>query len=164
MNPLDPNKTKAVWDRVMANQGELPVAAPAAPASNQTVCASEIMELIQDERNDACTYFALAKCVGGRDCACLQRIAQEELCHAKRLSTVYYVLTGNRACVCPEPTESVTCLPESLRKQHQQELEGVETYEALARRESPYQNPFWQLSDEERRHAQKVLCLLQRYL
>ena len=129
----------------MANQGELPVTASAAPATNQTVCASEIMELIQGERNDACTYFALAKYVGGKDCACCNRVSPKRSLHAKRLSTVYYVLTGNRACVCPEPTEPVTCLPESLRQTGQQEPEGRrEPMRPWHGGRAPHQNLFWQ--------------------
>ena len=175
MNPFDAEKTKAVWDRVLATQEKaasvnsegikntchtMPEHQPAA----DSIQAEEIRDLIQDERTDACTYFALAKCAGGQNGACLQRIGKEELCHAKRLSTVYYVLTGQRACVCPEPTKPVTCLTVSLREQYQKEVDGVQQYLEFARRDSSYQNLFYQLADEEQMHSQRILCMLQEML
>ena len=78
MNPFDAEKTKAVWDRVLATQEKaasvnaegikntchtMPEHQPAA----DSIQAEEIRDLIQDERTDACTYFALAKCAGGQN-------------------------------------------------------------------------------------------------
>ena len=156
------NKREAeVWQRVMAASAECPM--PAGKMESG-LTAPQVMELLEDELADSCTYRTLAMRVKKDLRRCLLRLAQEEWQHYRKLETVYYLMTGHRPCPDRPKAPCVACLNEELRKRYQEEVAGAEKYRCLAEKAGSFASVFHCLGHEEERHSRTVLELLQHCL
>ncbi len=89
MNTYDPKKAARVWQRVQAAQ----------EAPKQS---GDMQELIMNEWMAAATYLRLARQMGPREAAVLQRLGREEQTHGACLRGIYTLLTGPQA-LTPSP-------------------------------------------------------------
>ena len=146
----------------MAASAQCPVLAkPAAPAE---LTAEQVMELLQQELMDACTYRVLAGRVRKELRRCLLQLAREEQLHYRKLEAVYYLMTGNRPCPDRPKTPCIACTNEELRKRYQDEVKGAAHYHALAEKAGSFSSVLHCLGHDEARHSCAVLELLQRCL
>ncbi len=150
-----------VWERVMAASAEceFPKGKP-----ETGLTAQQVMELLQGELMDACTYQTLAMRVKKDLRRCLMQLAQEERRHYRKLEAVYYLMTGQRPCPDRPKAPCVACLNEELRKRYRDEVEGAKKYHCLAEKAGSFAAVFHCLGHEEERHSQTILELLQRCL
>ena len=142
-----------VWDRVLAsNRGE------------QSAPSADLPALIREELAAACTYERLAARVCASAAEMLRRIAREERCHAARLGAISFLMTGKK--VCPERAEPdcITCAVETLRARYRKELADAERYEALAAAGGEHADTYAAMAAEEHRHAQMLVCVVQKTL
>ena len=142
-----------VWDRVLASdRAECP-----APSADLTA-------FIRGELAAACTYERLATRVCAPAAEMLRCIAHEERCHAARLGAISFLMTGKK--VCPERVEPdcITCAVETLRARYRKELADAESYEALAASGGEHADTYAAMAAEEHRHAQMLVCVIQRVL
>ena len=153
-----------VWQRVMAASAECPPvqAAPVKPAVGLT--AQQVMELLEKELLDVCTYRTLAGRVRKEQRRLLLQLAQAEQRHYRKLEAIYYLMTGQRPCPERPKAPCMACTSEELRKRYQQEAAGAETYHKLAEQAGSFASVFHCLGHEEERHAAVILELLQRCL
>lgn len=166
MDPFDSAQTAPVWARVYSKTA---AASPEAPsAQTQTEQTAQdlpalLLEQIDDERRDSATYYFAAR-RAGEDAALLRRTAQEESGHAKKLSALYFLLTG----ACPPATRLPGTYPGDLRtllaQRYQGELEGAAGYRAAAEQYPLHAALFNQLAEDEQLHAQRILELTERRL
>jgi len=160
MQPIDPKLNEEVWSRVMAGQaGGTGTAAAAADTQEQR--AAKMLELMQDERDDAATYRYLARRVCGAEARALQAISDEEACHYRKLGAMYFLLTGKCANLLPTQPECVSCQADALRGRFQAELNGSKAYEAVAQECTPMAQEFHALAADELRHSRIILSLLE---
>ena len=148
-----------VWERVMAASAACPM-----PVKRETpagMTPQQVMELLQGELTDACTYRALAVRVKKHARQCLMQLAQEERRHYRKLEAVYYLMTGQRPCPDRPRTPCMACTNEELRKRYQEEVKGAEQYHALAEQAGSFASVFHCLGNEEERHSRMILELLQ---
>ena len=148
----DLQKETRVWERIRGAQ-----------TPRGGLSAGELEELIRDELADARAYRTLARLLP-RERECLLRMAHDEMLHAKRLETVFYLAEGRR--FCPEKPARVcaACLTEELRGRWKEELDAAERYTALARRAAEFAPVFTEMAADEARHARTILRLLQKLL
>lgn len=151
-----------VWERVMAASAQEPVAAP--PRQEAGLRETVLMELLEEELADCCTYQVLAERVRREVRRMLLRLAQEEAAHYRRLEAVYYLLTGSRPCPDRPKMPCVACTNEELRRRYRQEIESAGRYHALADQAGSLACVFHGLGNEEERHARVILNLLQQCL
>ena len=151
-----------VWERVMAASAQCPV--PAKPAVPAELTAEQVMELLQQELMDACTYRVLAGRVRKELRRCLLQLAREEQLHYRKLEAVYYLMTGKRPCPDRPKAPCVACTNEELRKRYEEEVEGAAVYHGLTNCAGSFATVFHCLGHEEERHAQTILNLLQKCL
>ena len=150
MDPYDTAATRAVWSRVLRPQA-------------QTEIVQTLRERIAAERNNRCTYLALARCAGPYAGA-LRTIAAQEGRHAQALAALYYLHTGE--CFAPEAEarcEGTFC--ERLRAQFVGELEGEKQYRADGERWPEHRCLFLRLAQEESDHARilhEITCRMLR--
>ena len=150
-----------VWQRVMAASAECPM--PAGKTENG-LNAQQVMELLQGELMDACTYQTLAMRVKKDVRRCLLQLAQEERRHYRKLEAVYYLMTGHRPCPDRPKAPCVACLNEELRKRYGEEVAGAEKYHCLAEKAGSFSAVFHCLGNEEMCHSRRILELLQHCL
>ena len=176
MISIDDQKARQVWSRVMncsagqsaSAEGCLEQRADQALSglkeAGKQLTEDVLAELLQDEWTDAGTYRKLAACAPTCAKTILLRIAQEELCHARTLSALYYLKTGKK--YCPEGRASVctACFNETIRQRYQAELAGQARYTALSGAAGEHQSTFEQFACDEGRHAQMLCCILQNTL
>ena len=115
-----------VWSRVMAASAEAPCSPY--PKKHDGLSAGQLMELLEGELMDACTYQVLAGRVKKDIRRCLLQLAREERSHYRKLEAVYYLMTGQRPCPDRPRTPRVACTNEELRKRYQEEVEGAKHY------------------------------------
>lgn len=151
-----------VWERVMAASAECPV--PVKKVAPEGVTAQQVMELLQAELKDTCTYRTLAMRVGKEIRRQLLQLSQEERQHYRKLEAVYYLMTGQRPCPDLPKAPCMACTNEELRKRYQEEVEGAARYHALAEKAGSFASVFHCLGHEEERHSHQILTLLQRCL
>lgn len=144
---LNVQQEARVWSRVLGGDG---------------LTAEQLLALIREEEQTACTYGHLAGLICPRERQTLKKLAGEERCHADRLRAVYFLMTGQRVCAQRQEPPCVTCLSETLRQQYKRELADAERYAGLAKGE--FACTMEVLAREEKAHAQALLCLLQRVL
>ena len=148
-----------VWERVMAASAACPM-----PVKRETpagMTPQQVMDLLQGELTDACTYRTLAMRVKKHARQCLMQLAQEERRHYRKLEAVYYLMTGQRPCPDRPRTPCMACTNEELRKRYQEEVKGAEQYHALAEQAGSFASVFHCLGNEEERHSRMILELLQ---
>ena len=150
-----------VWQRVMAASAECEYPKEK-PETGLT--AQQVMELLQCELMDACTYQTLAMRVKKDLRRCLLQLAQEERRHYRKLEAVYYLMTGQRPCPDRPKAPCVACLNEELRKRYREEVAGAEKYHCLAEKAGSFAAVFHCLGHEEEHHSRRILELLQQCL
>ena len=155
MNPYDKEKTREIWKRVLSEEE---------PMECHAMDSEKLRKMIEIEKTDACIYRMLARCTSGKNAECLRRIAREEACHARKLEALFYLWTGKRACVVSGKLPHYRCLAEALRARHPMELTGAEQYREAAEQLPEFREHFCRLADDESRHAEQVLCMLQHYV
>ena len=170
MKPFDEEQAKAVWERVLA--GRTPPAAPepveekeaaraAMAEAEPALCPEELLKWIQAEKDGACRYALLARRAGGEAGRELTMLGRQTARQAGELSAAYYILTGERACVCPEAGAAEPCLAAALRRQYQKQRELAETYQTLAGRDTLFTELFYQLAGEKEGQGRRLFRLLQ---
>ena len=151
-----------VWKRVMAASAESPCTQMKQMENCLTEC--QLMELLEQELLDACTYQVLAGRTKKEIRRCLMQLAQEERRHYRKLEAVYYLMTGRRPCPDRPKMPRVACTNEELRDRYQKEIEGAKQYHCLAEKAGSFACVFHCLGSDEERHARMILELLQRCL
>lgn len=163
-----------VWRRVMECSAEAPV--PSKPhakckpehhhesGKDSCLTPAQVMELLEQELMDACTYQTLAMRVKKDLRKILLQLVQEERRHYRKLEAVYYLMTGTRPCPDRPKAPCVACTNEALRARYHEEVEGAARLHKLAECAGSFAPVFHCLGCEEERHAQMILCLLQRCL
>lgn len=159
---MNPKREAAVWERVMAASAECPMPEKQKQAAGLT--AQQVMELLQQELLDGCTYRVLAGRVKKDLRRCLLQLAQEEQRHYRKLEAVYYLMTGQRPCPDRPKSPCVACTNEELRRRYQDEVAGAEKYRCLAEKAGSFAAVFHCLGHEEERHSRRILELLQQCL
>ena len=148
-----------VWNRVMAAAAE----SPCVPKQTE-LTPSQVMELLEGELLDACTYRVLAERTKKDVRRCLLQLYQEERRHYRKLEAVYYLMTGSRPCPDRPKKPCVACTNEELRKRYTAEVEGGKHYHCLAEKAGSFACVFHTLGNDEERHARMILELLQKCL
>lgn len=158
---MNQKREAAVWERVMAASAECP--APVKQQRQAGLQAQQVMELLEQELADACTYRMLAARMGkqGRP---LLRLAQEEQGHSRKLEAIYYLLTGQRASPQRPKAPCVACTNEELRRRYQEEVASAARYHELAEQAGSFAPELHCMGQEEERHSCVILQLLQRCL
>lgn len=159
---MNPKREQEVWNRVMAASAEAPCCPR--PKEQMKLTCQQVMELLEDELADACTYRTLAMRVKKSVRQTLLQLAMEEQEHYRKLEAVYYIMTGRRPCPDRPKAPCVACTNEELRKRYEGEIAGAERYHHLAECAGSFAPVFHCLGHSEERHAQMVLNLLQHCL
>ena len=157
---MSKTREEAVWKRVMAAAESHPL--PTVPRPGLT--AARLLELLQWEALDACTYKTLACRMNGQGRKCLLQLAREEQRHARQLETVIYLMTGSRPCPDRPKAPCVACTNEELRKRYQAEVDGAADLHKLADHAGSFAELFHTMAMDEERHAAMILHLLQMCL
>ena len=127
--------------------------------------ATLLREMIDGETEDMRTYQTLARRAGGAGTRMLGTMAADERRHAKRLSTAYFLITGERY---QSPNHNGTRPPmdlmTGLREQFIQEQRGASAYQGAAQETAdPCLRQLYQdLSREEAAHARMIRNLLEQ--
>ena len=156
---MDQRREQEVWQRVMAMSAEAPRCDK--PGNKQSLTSEQVMELLCKELADAAVYEALACRVGGQVRQKLRMLAAQERQHAKKLSAVYYLMTGKKPCPDKPKGPCIACTNEALRERYIEETKGAEKYCCLAEKAGTFGDLFRELACEESRHGQMILNLLQ---
>ncbi len=165
---ISKTREEEVWRRVMACSEEAPTPCKPQPREEKSrkncLTPAQIMELLEQELQDACTYQVLAGRVKKEMRRVLLQLAQEERRHYRKLEAVYYLMTGTRPCPDRPKAPCVACTNEALRDSYHEEVAGARRYHALAEEAGSFAAVFHCLGHEEEHHSQMILCLLQRCL
>ena len=127
--------------------------------------ADLLREMIDGETEDMRTYQALARRAGGAGTRMLGTMAADERRHAKRLSTAYFLITGERY---QSPNHNGSRPPidlmTGLREQFIQEQRGASAYQGAAQETSDpcLRQLYQELSREEAAHARMIRGLLEQ--
>lgn len=140
-----------VWSRVMGGR-------------DGSLGAEQILALIREEEQAACTYRHLSRLICPQERRTLLRIAADEACHADRLRAVYFLMEGKRICPEHHTPPCVTCLTETLRQRYRDELADAKQYESLTAQAGEFACTMDALAKDEKKHSRMLLCLLQRIL
>ena len=159
---MNQKREAEVWERVMAASAQSPC--PPQPRREDCLSSAQVLELLEGELKDSCTYQVLAGRVRKDVRRCLLELAREERRHYRRLEAVYYLMTGQRPCPDRPKAPCVACTNEELRKRYRDEIEGAKRYHALADHAGSIACVFHCLGNDEERHAHTILDLLQRCL
>ena len=175
-----------IWQRVDPELNPYPearaamasgcVSESAAPAAELPCCMASAsgaqLELlrgfIEGELEDRRTYLTYARCAPGLGARqTLQQIAREEGMHARRLLSVYFLITGE--CYKPVmPVGRIAVAPwcELLRTRWHEESCGSLAYRRAAKEANDecLAGILQDLSADEARHARRLLCLLEQSL
>ena len=162
MDVTDETKVTRVWSRVM-NQPEA-ISAPEAPACGRRITPEQVAELMRQELDSAAVYRYLACRVRGGAKGLLQRLSEQERCHAKKLGAYYFLLTGKKYCPCRPAPVCVTCINETLRLLYEKELADAKKYRELSAFAAEQGCILQSLSRDECEHAQQIFCILQNTL
>ncbi|MBQ8852432.1 MAG: ferritin-like domain-containing protein [Oscillibacter sp.] len=146
------------------------------PGAEQDPCcmgsaAAEMLEVltgyIEEELSDQRYYQALQRFAPAWARSALQRLAEEEGRHAKRLMAVHYLITAR----CYRPAIPCGCIRiegwcPALRKRYHEEACGALNYARSAEGTTDIclQRILEELSRDEYRHAETVARLLERSL
>lgn len=124
-----------------------------------------LREMIDGETEDFRTYQALARRAGGNGTRMLSTMAADERRHAKRLSTAYFLITGEQYRSpnlngSRPPMDLMT----GLREQFIQEQRGAAAYQGAAQETGDpcLRQLFQELAQEEMAHARMIRSLLEQ--
>jgi len=171
---------RRVWQRVNPQENPYPTMRSNAaeqselslPGAEGNPCcmgtkALESIEVLEDfirgEIEDARKYAALAKTAPTQTRKAFHRMAEDERGHARKLSAVYYLITGRR--YCPQVVTQKQRYPSffaMLRSFYHEEACGGFNYLRASEEALDYclENIFSELSQDEYRHADCLLDLL----
>lgn len=127
--------------------------------------AALLREMIDGETEDQRIYQALARRAGGNGTRMLSTMAADERRHAKRLSTAYFLITGERY---QSPNQSGSRPPmdlmNGLREQFIQEQRGSSAYQGAAQETADpcLRQLYQELAREEAAHARMIRSLLEQ--
>ena len=154
MDPYNKEKTREIWKRVLGeDEGECSCA----------MDSERLRRMIEAEKTDACVYRSLSRSAGSC-CEALRRLGQECQCHAKKLETIYFLWTGEKACAASGQLPCYGCMAEALRCQYQRAQAAAAGYERAAEELPEYQGMFQELAGEKICQGEKLLCMLQSYV
>ena len=164
-----------VWQRVApelnpypeVRSGEATPFTEALPTRTHTDTSQDTFrDLIDEEWEGRRVYLAYA-CHAPNNQArrIMRQLAEEEYRHAKRLASLYYLMTGQ----CYKPLSSGNCIAvptwcKALRQRYHEELFDAGRYEQLAHesKDDELSHILQELSSDEKRHARQLLCLLEQ--
>ena len=146
MHTYDPQKAARVWQRV---QGTEPV---------QPRPEENLKELIMNEWIAASTYAGLARQLGQKEGAVLQRLSREEHAHGACLRGIYQLKTGEK-CALQIPKGTNESVEVTLRRCYGMEMRSLKEYEAKC--EDPeYGHVYGRLAEQEREHCMALLGVI----
>lgn len=145
---MDPYQAAAVWQRVRQSTPE---------DSTQRI----LTEMIGREILSRDTYLAMSR-LGYS--SFFRQLAEQEACHARRLSALYYLLYGTHPKKADPQCPKSCDLCESIRSAFLHELEAAKGYRRLAQTETEHAALFLALAKDEERHAARLRCLAERLL
>ena len=119
------------------------------------------MELYAAQCSAAMTYRCLAEMARGCARQALVRLAESRRCDGKRLSALYFVMTGLKACPDRPKLPCVSCLNEALRQAYREERCTAELYSRYAANAGEYACTLEQLGENACKRAQELLNILQ---
>ena len=144
MNTYDPQKAARVWQRVQEHSESKPRDLP-----------GKLREMIMNEWLCAASYISLARRMGQREAAALQKLAREEQNHCSCLRGIYHLITGEDApSRWPQPGAEA---PEvTLRRCYGSHMRSLKEYEAISQ-DPEYGPVFARLAHQERDQCRGVL-------
>jgi rubrerythrin len=136
--------------------------------SNSTQYADRLMEFINDEYSDHLYYQTLSRrstTSGARKL--FKSISADELSHSKRFAAAYFLITGKRYFPTRTSIEPVVVPPsyiQALRDRYLAESRDAVKYHVFAQQTSDrcLNRITEATSNDEKRHAQDILELIQR--
>lgn len=166
-----------VWQRVAPELNPYPEVrsaetAPSSPlperCTQSTLQAQTLRNLADEELEGRRVYLAYVRCAPNNNARRMMRqLAEEEGRHARRLVSLYYLMTGE----CYKPVLSTNCIAvsawcEALRQRYHEEIYDATRYERLARdsNDAGIAQIMTALAGSEMRHARQLLCLLEQNL
>lgn len=142
-----------VWERVGGVQ-------PREDSVEGSLNAESVLNKASRELEQAALYQYLACRVPGACGRILGEIGQEKLCHARELRSIYFVLTGRKACPPKAQEPCVTCISETLRRLYRQELADAEENRAIAQRGTEFSCTFEKMAQDNLCNAEKLLRII----
>lgn len=149
---MDQDYERRVWQRVLGTE-----------VSQDKQDEAVLLALKQTLEAEQC-YMKLANCVSGCCRATLLQLCQEKRCQAKRLQTVYFLLTGCCAKVKCENCDCCGKLCCLIRNRFLAEQRAAEGYCTAAERFREFSCLYATLSRESARAAEQLRCVLQSLL
>ena len=146
MNTYDPQKAARVWQRVQGAQ-------PAEPRQEEN-----LKELIMNEWIAASTYADLARQLGQKEAAVLQRLSREEHAHGACLRGIYQLKTGEK-CPIRTPKADKEPVEVTLRRCYGMEMRSLKEYETKCA-DPEYGHVYARLADQEREHCVALLGVI----
>lgn len=158
METIHTQTAKAVWERVMARQGE-PLTSPALQPE-QALGQPNFSRLIQAELASAAVCDRLAQSYQGWERQTLQVLSRQEREHAALLKSICYIVQGTlirTQKALPEMTGSPV---ECLRHLYLQKQMLQKTYGELSRQEASFRSVLALLETQEQKQAQTLFHFL----
>ena len=151
MNPYDKEKTREIWKRVLHEEET---------CDCRAFDSEQLREMIAAGKSDACTYRAMGYCADGRCRDQLCCFAKDAAAAAKKLETVFFLWTGECACVPSGKAEKVCCLADSLRQMYRMETDSAAKLRRTAEELPDYAAVFFALAEEKTCRAKRIMKLL----
>lgn len=150
-NDIDP---AAVWARVYAQSNTTPEPPP---------LSHNLADWIPAEQQAAVTYYHMAR-MAGTDGPQLRHMAQECAGHSRKLSALYYFLTGKRPSGTLPDTVPTLELPAMLSDRYRAELTAAECYQTAAAKHPKHSEVLILMADTCRQHARQLLELAEKHI
>lgn len=155
MDPFDSAATARVWARV---RGEDEAALPAL-----------LLRAVAGELEDRRAYLRLSRTRFAPQA--FRALADEEGCHAARLSALYFLETGQRPAVdvisrgnIDNCTTARPRMAEALRERFRQERASVDAYLSAAKTHPQHADFFRELAAQEEAHLRRIQRLTEELL
>lgn len=146
---MSQTREEAVWKRVM----EASVQAP-----EPGVPAAQVLQLMEQARQSACTYRMLAAQLR---CPTLRQLERGKSSQSQELAAVYYVMTGSRPQRKPvKPQKGRNGLRECYEVEHGMTVR----YRELAGQEGPFSAVFSRMARDGERREALLLRLMGQYI
>jgi len=155
MNPYDKEKTREIWKRVLGEEES---------CECRAFDSEKLREMIAAEKTAVCTYRAMARCAEGKCRELLCCFTKEAAAHSKKLETVYFLWTGECACVMPGETPKICCMADSLREMYQWEMAGASRLRRTSEELPDYAAVLFAAAQEKSCRAEKLMKLLSQYV
>lgn len=164
-----------IWQRVApelnpypeVRNEEIAPSTPTQPQASQVSSQSDILrDLVDEELEGRRVYLAYARCAPNNQARrILRQLAEEEGRHARRLLSLYYLMSGE----CYKPISSANCIAvpawcKALRQRYHEETYDAMRYEQLSHEsdDTALSQIMEEFSKDEYRHARQLLCLLEQ--